>query len=295
MSVDDIQLNFSEDSLTVLNICLGIIMFGVALDLHWSDFKRLVSEPKSTLTGVVSQFLLLPFLTFLLVWAFNPHPSIALGMLLVAACPGGNISNFMCQLAKGNVALSVSLTAIATTLAIFMTPLNFTFWGSLLPSTSGLMQEISINPIDMFKTIVVLLGLPLILGMLFNYHFPKITAKIKKPVKIASILFFGAFVIIAFSNNYDYFLKYIHLVALIVLIHNGLGLIGGFSFAKLMKLPKNDARSISIETGIQNSALALILIFNFFDGKGGMALIAAWWGIWHILSGLTLASFWAKR
>lgn len=80
-----------------------------------------------------------------------------------------------------------------------------------------------------------------------------------------------------------------------VLVHNGVGLLGGFGFAKLMKLPKLDARAISIETGIQNSALALILIFNFFDGKGGMALIAAWWGIWHILSGLTLAAFWSRR
>ncbi len=295
MPIDEIRLNFSEDSLRVLNICLGIIMFGVALDLHWSDFKRLVSEPKSTLTGMASQFLLLPFLTFLLILIFNPNPSIALGMFLVAACPGGNISNFICQLAKGNVALSVSLTAITTMVAIFMTPLNFTFWGSILPGTKALMQEISINPIDMFKTIVILLGLPLVLGMLFNYHFPKITARIKKPVKIASILFFAAFVIIAFSNNYDYFIKYIHLVALMVLIHNALGLTGGFLFAKLMKLPKIDARSISIETGIQNSALALILIFNFFDGKGGMALIAAWWGIWHILSGLTLAAFWSRK
>lgn len=295
MSIDEIRLNFSEDSLRVLNICLGIIMFGVALDLHWSDFKRLVSEPKSTLTGMTSQFLLLPFLTFLLVWAFGPHPSIALGMFLVAACPGGNISNFICQLAKGNVALSVSLTAITTMVAIFMTPLNFTFWGSILPGTKTLMQEISINPVDMFKTIVVLLGLPLVLGMLFNYHFPKLTARIKKPVKIASIIFFAAFVVIAFSNNYDYFLQYIHLVALMVLVHNGIGLLGGFLFAKIMKLPNIDARSISIETGIQNSALALILIFNFFDGKGGMALIAAWWGIWHILSGLTLAAFWSRK
>lgn len=295
MQIDDIQLNFSEDSLRVLNICLGIIMFGVALDLHWADFKRLVSEPKSTLTGMVSQFLLLPFLTFLVVWIFKPHPSLALGMILVAACPGGNISNFMCQLAKGNIALSVSLTAITTLVAIFMTPLNFTLWGSILPETAQLMEVISIDPIDMFKTISTLLGLPLVLGMLFNHYFPKVTAKIKKPVKIASIIFFAAFVVIAFKNNYDHFLSYIHLVALMVLIHNAVGLLGGFGLGKLMRLPKNDVRAIAIETGIQNSALALILIFNFFDGKGGMALIAGWWGIWHIISGLSLAAFWSRK
>lgn len=295
MHVDDIQLNFSEESLTVLNICLGIIMFGVALDLRWADFKRLLSEPKSTLTGVISQFLLLPALTFLVVWLFKPDPSLAIGMMLVAACPGGNISNFMCQMAKGNVALSVSLTAIATILAIFMTPLNFTFWGGILPETSALLKEIEIDALDMFKTIFVLLGLPLIAGMLFNQYLPKITAKIKKPVKVLSILFFVAIVVFAFKNNYQQFLDYIHLVALLVLAHNAIGLSAGFGFAYLMRLPKEDRRSISIETGIQNSALALILIFNFFDGRGGMALIAAWWGIWHIISGLTIATIWSRR
>jgi len=295
MPIDEISLNFSKGSLTVLNVCLGIIMFGVALDLKWVDFKRLIQIPKSALTGVVSQFLLLPLLTFLLVWVFRPHPSIALGMILVAACPGGNISNFISQLAKGNVALSISLTGIATVLAIFMTPFNFTLWGSILPETSAMLKEISISPWNMFKTIITLLGLPLLLGMLFSYRFPNFTNKIKKPVKIASIVFFTAFVVIAFANNYRQFLAHIHLVALIVFLHNGLGLLGGFGFAKAMRLPKADCRTISIETGIQNSALALILIFDFFGGKGGMALIAAWWGIWHIISGLTVAAFWSRK
>ena len=112
-----------------VNIVIALIMFGVALDIRWRHFIDLLKNPKSVVVGAVSQFLLLPALTFLLVLIVKPTPTVALGMILVAACPGGNISNFMSYLAKGNTALSVSLTAVSTSLAVLMTPLNFTLWG----------------------------------------------------------------------------------------------------------------------------------------------------------------------
>ena len=299
--LDNIRLNFNQESLFLLNITLAFVMFGVALELKLERFKKVFLQPKSAIIGIISQFFLLPILTLGLVILINPSPSIALGMILVSACPGGNISNFMTSLAKGNTELSVSLTAVADFSALVMTPFNFAFWGSVYASIyskgSGLIIPIEIDPFEMFKTMIILLGIPLTIGMLFSYKFPKITSKIIKPIKIASIVIFALYVIIALSMNWKYFLKYVHLIFLIVLIHNALALTTGFTFAKIFKLSQNDIRTITIETGIQNSGLALVLIFNpkLFNGVGGMAFIAALWGVWHILSGLGIAAYWSRK
>ncbi len=292
--LDTVQLNFSTKSLWLLNICLGFIMFGVALSLNVDSFRRIFQQPKSVILGALSQFLLLPAFTFLLVCILQPSPSVALGMILVAACPGGNISNFMSLLAKGNAELSVSLTAIATLLAIILTPLNFTFWGNLYEPAATLLNNIHLDPLEMFKVVLLLLGIPLILGMWVASQFPRLTQRILRPVRWLSILIFGGFVVIAFSANLDIFIHYIHKILLIVLLHNAIAFIIGYSWGALWRLPEKDRRSLSIETGIQNSGLGLILIFNFFDGLGGMAIVAAWWGIWHILSGLAVAFTWSK-
>lgn len=293
-NVDAVRLNFNPNSLQLLNWILAFIMFGVALELKWMDFVRLKENPKASLVGIASQFLLLPAITFLLVMALRPHPSLALGMLLVAACPGGNISNFLTHLAGGNTALSISLTAVGTVLAIATTPINLSFWAGLYAPTSGLLQEISLDPWNMIETIVTLAGIPLALGMLVNQFFPTAAEKLSKGVKLVSVVIFVGFVTIAFSNNYQHFTEHIGKVALLVPIHNTIALGTGFLTAKWAGLSLADQRTISIETGIQNSGLGLILIFRFFDGMGGMALVAAWWGIWHIISGLALALLWAR-
>ena len=295
--LDTIELNFSPTGLLILNIALAIIMFGVALEIDVSNFKQIVKKPKSAILGFLSQFLLLPAITFLFILVINPTPSVALGMLLVSVCPGGNISNFISHLAKGNTALSVTLTAIATIASLFLTPLNFAFWGNLYEKTSELIMPIDINTWHMIRTVFILLGIPLVTGILFARKFPRITAKITKPIKMISILIFAGFVVAAFANNFNYFLKYIHLIILIVLAHNAIALLTGFTVGSLFKVPRVDRRSLTIETGIQNSGLALVLIFNpnLFDGLGGMAFIAAWWGVWHLIAGVGIASLWSRK
>jgi bile acid:Na+ symporter, BASS family len=306
--LDGITLNFSKEGLFVLNIILATIMFGVALEIKVKHFQLLFKEKKSTITGFVSQFIVLPFVTFILVITLNKFitPTIAMGMILVACCPGGNISNFISALAKGNAALSVTLTAIATLSAIILTPLNFSIWGSLYLKVMSsfapaeLLQELRINPAEMFKTVSLILGIPLVCGMLFNHYFPVITSKIFKPVRTISIILFFAIVIVMLRNNIDSFLHYIYFIFFIVFLHNALGLISGYVFSSAMKCEIINRRTISIETGIQNSGLALILLFDpgIFPPdlkNGGMAFIAAWWGIWHILSGLSIAFWWSRK
>ncbi len=295
ISVDDVKLDFNSDSLWLLNICLAIVMFGVALDLRVSDFKLLLKNPKPSLIGIFSQFILLPFLTFLLVLIFKPIPSIAIGMILVAACPGGNISNFMTHLAKGNSALSFSLTAFATLVAVVMTPLNLEIWGSLYPPTAAILKEVSLDPFDLFKTIALIMIVPLVFGMVVNYWRSGLAHRLSKILKPVSITIFIAFVVIAFAKNTDIFLEYFHYVVFIVLFHNAIAILSGYWTARIAGLPFKDQKTLAIETGIQNSGLGLILVFGFFQGLGGMAIVAAWWGIWHIISGLTIAGYWSRN
>lgn len=296
-SLDWVWLNFTNGGLLFMNLTLAFIMFGVALEIKFEQFKLVLTTPKSVILGFLSQFLALPLVTFILVLIIRPTPSVAMGMILVAACPGGNISNFISGLAKGNIALSVTLTAIATITAVVLTPFNFAFWGNLYSEASSLVIPIEIDAWEMIKTVFILLGIPIIIGMWFAKQFPRITGKIITPIKILSVIFFLGFVVAAFASNFDYFLKYIHLIALIVIAHNALGFLVGYTVPALFKLPQRDRRTIAIETGIQNSGLGLVLIFNpnLFDGLGGMAFIAAAWGIWHIISGLSLAYYWSRR
>ncbi len=295
--LDSVRLHFSSSSLLLMNITLAFIMFGVALDINTKQFHEILLKPKPVIIGFISQFFLLPAVTFLMVITIKPPASVALGMILVSCCPGGNISNFVSLLAKGNAALSIILTAIATIGAIFLTPLNFMLWGSLYSKASNLLMPIEIDPWRMLRIVFILLAVPLFVGFWFAYKFFYITRKIIKPIKIISIICFAGFVVAAFSSNFQYFLKYIQLIFLIVLIHNALALLTGFSISSLFKLQRKNRRSVTIETGIQNSGLALVLIFNpkLFDGLGGMAFIAAWWGIWHLIAGLSLAGLWSMK
>ena len=143
-------------------------------------------------------------------------------------------------------------------------------------------------------TIGLILGIPLILGILTTSKFPELSKKLAKAIKPLSLVIFGALVLLALLGNYELFKTYIGAIFLWVLAHNFIGLGGGYLTAKLARLPFKDVKTITIETGIQNSGLGLVLIFSFFAGLGGMALITAWWGIWHLISGIILASIWKK-
>jgi len=281
-------------------------MFGVALGIKPAEFKTLIKQPKSLIFGLISQVIALPLVTFIVIIALNNYitPTVAMGMILVASCPGGNISNFMSSLSKANTELSVGLTATTTLLATITTPFNFAFWGGLYVNfiskhAKHMLQPLEIDNGQMFETVFILLGVPLVIGIFFSHYFPKITEKLKKPIQMVSIVFFIAMVVLAFANNFDLFLKYIFYIFIIVLVHNFLALATGFSIGSIFKLPNADRRTLTIETGIQNSGLGLVLLFNpkIFPPElalGGMLFITAWWGIWHIISGLSLSLYWNK-
>ena len=288
--LDSVVLNFSAASMTVLNMVLAVVMFSIAIDLSPSDFRRLLYTPRALLTGLASQFLLLPALTFLLVLVTQPQPSIALGLMLVAACPGGNISNFITHRAGGNAALSVSMTAFATVGAIVLTPLNIAFWGGLYGPTRDILRATEIDPVSVAITVGFMLVLPLVLGVTLKGMKPDLAARLRGPLQALSMVIFLTFIVLALASNWQNFKLFAGAVALLVFLHNALALAGGYGLATLAGLSPFDRRAVTIETGIQNSGLGLILIFGFFGGLGGMAVVAAFWGFWHAVTGLGLAA-----
>ena len=305
-SLDAIEVNLNAGGMNTINIVLAFVMFGVALGIKPGMFIEVFRKPKSVILGACCQLVLLPAFTCGLALLMGRwiSPMMGLGMVLVAACPGGNISNFMSSLGKANVELSVSLTAISTALAVLMTPFNFWLWGNIyLHAASNIVGDVPVLVIplwDVFKTIFILLGIPLTLGVLTARYLPKVADVLKKPLQWVSIVFFIAMVVLAFSGNMQAFLKCIKYIFVVVFIHNLLALGLGFGVASAFKLPFRDRRTLTIETGIQNSGLGLVLllgtgIFAGFPPHGGMLVITAWWGIWHIVSGLTVATIFNLR
>lgn len=301
-ALNSISINFGEGGMAIVNIILAFVMFGVALGIKPRTFKDVFANPKSVIVGVLSQWVALPAVTFIIALALSPWitPMIALGMILVASCPGGNISNFISSLSKGNIELSVSMTAITTAFAPIVTPFNFFLWGTLYSHVISIKADIPtlvIPFMPMLEQILLLLGVPIVLGLLFSRYFPNATKKITKPAQILSVLLFIGMVIVSFSQNFQLFLDNIFYVFFIVMIHNACALGSGFVLGTLTRVSTADRRSLTIETGIQNSGLGLILLFNtsIFPAEiwhghyGGMLFITAWWGIWHIVSGLTVA------
>jgi BASS family bile acid:Na+ symporter len=254
----------------------------------------LAQSPKPLLVGMLSQFLILPALTFVMLLIFKPQPSVALGLILVAACPGGNISNFITHRAGGNVALSVSMTAIATFGALIMTPTNIAFWGNLYPPTREILQRITIDPVSLAITVGFMLLLPLVLGIALNRARPAFAARIRKPMQWLSMGIFVAFIVLALAANWGFLLQFMGSVLVLVIVHNAVAFSAGYLTATIGGVSEYNRRAITIETGIQNSGLGLVLIFGLFGGLGGMAVAAALWGIWHAISGIALAAFFSR-
>lgn len=295
LPVDEIRLNFNPASLAVLNAVLAFLMFGIALDTRAEDFRRLVRMPMAFAVGIVAQFLFLPAITFLLTLIVQSGPSIALGMILVACCPPGNVSNILTHRANGNVALSVSMTAVSNAISIVAMPLNLAFWGSIHPTASGLLRSIALDPMQMLLHILMIIGVPFVLGIACARQFPHWTERFKKPLRILSFLTLIGFIVGAIAGNWRYFLDYVGLVLLVVALHDALAFGLGWTVARAARLSDYDSRAMSIEVGIRNAGLGLGIIFSFFDGLGGMAVVAGVWGFWDIIAGLLLAAWWARR
>lgn len=293
--VDGIRIAFNEGSLTTLKIVIAAILFGIALDTRSSDFAAALRRPWVITIGVLAQFVALPAVTFVLTLILDVRGSIALGMILVACCPPGNVSNVLTHRAKGDVALSVSMTAVSNVLAIFLMPLNLALWGGWHPTGKKFLEEIDLSALDMLLEIGLVIGVPFALGLAIARLWPVFADKAHRVVGPVSFLALGAVIVIGVAKNWDIFTEYIALVLLAVFLHDALALFLGWSIGRATRLPDRSVKAMTFEVGIRNSGLGLLLVFTYFDGLGGMALVAAWWGIWDIVAGLAVAQWWSSR
>lgn len=300
--LDTLSINFNRTGNWLLLLFMAVVMYGVALGLKPQFFRGVFNRPRALFIGLFSQWLVLPFMTFLLCVILRSYipPMVAMGLILVAACPGGAVSNFMSSYSKGNAELSVLMSTISTIAAPIFTPINYAIWGGLyvkyMDSSAGdVLRTLQVPPMQIAVTVILIIGIPVLLGLITVKFAPDASAKLKEFMRYVSIVVFVGVAALMISQNIILFKEYIGYIFIIVLIHNLLGFGIGYTAATIGKTPVKDRRSVTFEVGIQNSGLGLLLLFNtgIFPpevAKGGMVFVTAWWGVWHIVSGLILGT-----
>jgi len=295
VNIDDAVLNFTPGTLTILNVVLGLIMLGIALDTTLDDFRMVLRRPKPLIIAILAQLLVLPAVTFGLTLILPVTASMALGMILVACCPPGNISQVLTHRAGGNVALSVSMTAVANPLYIVALPFSIAFWGSLREDTRALLHAVSLNGWQMLLEIFLIIGLPFLVGLTVRARWPRLAQRVQPFVKWFSLLALVGFIVAALAGNWTYFITFIGVILAAVVIHDAVALAIGWSTAAVGGLGTRERKALTFEVGIRNAGLGLGLVFTFFGGLGGMAIVAGWWGIWDIVAGLIVAGVWSAH
>ena len=263
-----------------INPLLGVIMFGMGLTLSPKDFKIVLSRPKDILVGCLAQFTIMPLLAWLLTLAFSLPKELALGVILVGCCPGGTASNVITYLAKGDLALSVGMTACSTLLAPIVTPL-------LVLLTAGTMVEV--DTLGMLLSIVYVVIAPIIVGLLCQRFIPRITKAVTPYLPAFSSLAIALVVGIIVSHNADRLMLGGLIVILVVILHNLLGLSLGFAIGRLLRLEKPKCVALSIEVGMQNSGLASSLANMHFAAYPLATIPGAVFSVWHNISGALAA------
>ncbi len=268
-----------------VNTLLGIVMFGMGLTLKPQDFKVVFSRPKDVVIGCVAQFTVMPLLAFLLTKAFNLSPELAIGVILVGTCPGGTSSNVMTYLSKGDVALSVGMTAVSTILAPVLTPLLTYLYAG---------QKVDVNLLSMFLSIVKVVIVPILLGFVINHFFKKFTEAVVEILPLISTTAIVAIVAAVVSANSAKLLTSGLIIVVVVILHNVLGYALGYAIGKVLKLDTTKCRAISIEVGMQNSGLATSLATTHFATYPLATIPGAVFSVWHNISGAILANIFAR-
>lgn len=288
-TLDQLRIALDPIGQVGLAAALMLMMFSIALGLSSKDFRLLREKPSLFVGGVLAQVFGLPFLTFLLIHALEPPASIALGMLVVACCPGGASSNLLTYLSRGNVAYSVSLTATSSTLAAVLTPASILFWTQAYEPTANLLRSVEVGPGEFLIRTIVLLAIPLVLGMFVAARAPEVAVWIKRKTTLAGVLVLGGVIFYGVIYFWDLLMPALPLIGGIAVIHNATAFLLGLAVATSLSAEKSVGRALTFEVGIQNSGLAIVILLGQLKGQGGAAALAAVWGIWHLIAGASIA------
>ena len=283
-------ISVNNEQMIVLKIMLGLIMFGIALKLDLNEFKRLIKKPRPILIGLFGQLILLPALTLALIHLFTLPAAIALGLFVVASCPGGNMSNLLSDLADGDLEYSVSMTSLSSFLGPITIPWNILFWSSLYLPTKNLVNSIALDSANMYLDVFTTLGVPLILGMGLNFKFPHAMAKISPSVGRISVIILVAFIIGAAKKYWAYFEESYSLMMPLTMGHNFIAMTMGYFLA--YKLTKKQQKTLTFEIGMQNSGIGLAIILQYFTQDPLTTIVCCWWAVIHMTNGLIVIAFW---
>lgn len=268
-----------------VNTLLGIVMFGMGMTLKLSDFKVVFTKPKAVITGILSQYIIMPLLAFLLVKIFNLDPALAVGVILVGSCPGGTSSNVMTYLAKGDVALSVGMTACTTILAPVVTPALVLLLGG---------ATINVSYMSMLMSIVQVVLVPIVLGFVINHFFEKFAQACAKVLPLVSVIAICLIIMAVVAANAAKIMTVGWLIVVVVMLHNLCGYALGYGVGKVLGLSRDQMRTLSIEVGMQNSGLATSLATVHFATMPLAAVPGTVFSVWHNISGAIYANILAR-
>ena len=292
--IDRLQVDLSDGFQLATKIVIAVFLFGVALDVRPADFRIVVRRPQAIGAGLLAQYAVMPVLTLLLTLALDVRGSVAIGMILVVCCPAGNLSNILTHRARGDVALSISLTTASNVVAIVLTPVAVAFWTGLNPAADDLMRDVSIDAWDMVAEVALLIGLPFALGLLVAWRFPRFSERARRFVEPGALVLLLLIVVGGLAGQFEAFRGYVGAVALAIVLQNAVSLGVGYGTGRGLRLPEPGVRAMTFELGVRNTGLALVLALGFFSDLGGVAFVAALWGLWDVTTGLLLSTWWKR-
>ena len=274
-TLDSLQIVLDGTGQVGISLALMLVMFSVALGLRVEDFSFLRDRPVLFLGGVLAQVVVLPLVTFLLILLMQPPASIALGMIVVACCPGGAVSNLLTYLSRGNVAASVALTATSSLLAAILTPTSILVWSHAYEPTATLLDSLDVSPLLFLGQTTFLLAVPLVLGMAMAAKAPDVAARIRKHTTLLGVSVLVGVIIYGIAYFFPVLFPALPLLGAIVIVHNtaafGVGALAGIVLSRRSVT----RRALTFEVGIQNSGLALVILLSQLKGLGGARLTVA--------------------
>ena len=289
--LDSLRIVLDPAGQSGVAIALMLVMFSVALGLRVDDFRFLLDKPLLFVGGVVAQVLVLPLVTMALIHLMAPPPSIALGMIVVACCPGGAVSNLLTYLSRGNIAISVALTTTSSMLAAILTPASILFWSSVYTPTSTLLKSLDVSPYVFLAQTTLLLAVPLLFGMVIATKAPDVAQRIRKRATLLGAGTLLGVIVYGIVYFFPVLITALPMLGMVVVIHNAVAFATGAAAGRLLSASVPTRRALVFELGIQNAGLALVILIGQLKGLGGAAAIAAVWGVWDLIAGGTIAVF----
>ncbi len=292
--IDDLQLELGDGVQLGVKIVVALFLFGIALDTRLDDVRDVVRRPGVIGAGLAAQFVVVPAATVLLALVLDVRGSVAIGMVLVVCCPAGNVSNILTHRARGDVALSISLTTASTVVAVVVTPVALAFWCGFVPQADALLRDVDLDPWGMVAEAVLLIGLPFAAGLAVAARWPSASGVARRVLEPATLTLLAIIIVGGLASQLGTFLDFVGVVAVAIVLQNALSLGVGYAVGRGLRLPDAGARAMTFELGLRNTGLALVLALEFFPTLGGVAFVAALWGLWDVTTGFVLATWWRR-